>query len=63
MNTVGKTISITLYLTLLIITRIVAPQAMAPVALTGIAAFFIIHLSLRATRRRRRTTSPDHRDP
>jgi hypothetical protein len=55
-NALGKAISIVLYAAAVIATYLTAPDATTPVALIGIAAFFAIHLALRARNPRSRST-------
>jgi hypothetical protein len=48
MNAVGKTISTVVYLIALLITFLVAKDALPVVAIVGVVIFFAAHLTLRA---------------
>ena len=48
MNAVGKTISTVIYLIALLITYLVAKDAVPVVAVVGVVLFFAVHLTLRS---------------
>ena len=48
MNAVGKTVSTVVYLIALLITFLVAKDAVPVVAIVGVVVFFAVHLTLRA---------------
>ena len=48
MNAVGKTIATVIYLIALLITFLVAKDAVPVVAIVGVVLFFAVHLTLRA---------------